>query len=240
METMIARPTRSTPSGEPEAGRVLLVHKPQGWTSFDVVHRLRWILGVKKAGHAGTLDPMATGLLVICTGRKTKEIGQFLGLDKEYTVHMILGARTASYDAETAITERRSTEGITEDKVREVVSEFVGPQTQIPPMWSAAKVDGTRLYKLARKGKTVERTPREVYIRSITPLQIDVPDVLLKVECSKGTYIRTLVDDIGIRLGCGAHVAALERTRIGKFRLEDALSIEEVGRRAANPSSDGA
>jgi tRNA pseudouridine55 synthase len=237
---MTIRPTRGTPSGEPEAGRVLLVRKPQGWTSFDVVHRLRWMLGVRKAGHAGTLDPMATGLLIICTGRKTKEIRQYQGLDKEYTVHMILGAQTASYDAETAITERRSTEGITEDTVRQVVSEFVGPQTQVPPMWSAVKVDGTRLYKLARKGKTVQRMPREVCIRSITLLQIDVPDVLLKVECSKGTYIRTLVDDIGRRLGCGAHVAALERTRIGEFRLEDALSIEEVGRHAANPSSDGA
>lgn len=215
---------------EPQAdeGRLLLLDKPKGWTSFDVVARVRTILQVKKIGHAGTLDPLATGLLILCTGRKTREIDRYAGMEKEYRVRMILGFRTPSFDAETPATPYGSFEGITEEHVRSVLSGFVGVRTQIPPMWSAVKVKGRRLYKYARKGIEVERKPREVCIHSIALDDFSPPEVGFTVVCSKGTYVRTLVDDVGIQLGCGAYVTALERTRIGQFRLKDALSVEAV------------
>jgi tRNA pseudouridine55 synthase len=177
---------------------------------------------------------MATGLLIVCTGKKTKHIDQFIGLEKEYEVQMTLGARTPSYDADTEVSERRSVEGITEESVREALKTFVGHQTQLPPMWSAAKVNGTRLYKYARRGENIERKPREIDIRSIRLRGMELPDLACTVICSKGTYIRSLVDDIGLRLGCGAHVSALERTRIGEFRLADALTIEKIAARHQN------
>jgi tRNA pseudouridine55 synthase len=211
-------------------GEMLLVDKPRGWTSFDVVNKIRSLFHVRKVGHAGTLDPMATGLLVICSGRKTKELDQFMGLEKEYEGEMILGARTPSFDAETAVSERRSTDDITEERVRSVLGEFVGLQTQVPPMWSAVKVDGRRLYQYARKGQEVARSPREVSIASITPAKIALPTVAITVVCSKGTYIRTLVEDVGQRLGCGAYLTALRRTRIGPYRVDDAFTIEDLVR----------
>ncbi len=209
-------------------GEMLLVRKPAGWTSFDVVNKLRGILHVRKIGHAGTLDPMATGLLIVCTGPKTKELEQFTGLEKEYDAVLRLGERTESFDAETPVVERRSTEGITEEMIRETVAGFVGFQTQLPPMWSAVKVNGRRLYSYARKGEEVERRPREVSIRSIDVTRVALPDVAFTVVCSRGTYVRTLADDIGRKLGCGAHLTALCRTRIGPYRLGDAASLEEL------------
>jgi tRNA pseudouridine55 synthase len=234
METRTQRHT--APQRDPESGEgeVLLVRKPKGWTSFDVVNKLRNVLHVRKAGHAGTLDPMATGLLIVCTGKKTKHMDQFLGLEKEYVVQMTLGARTPSYDAVTEVSERRSIEGITEEAVRETLKGFVGHQIQLPPMWSAAKVSGKRLYTYARRGETVERRPREIFIRSIELTGMEMAEVTCTVICSKGTYVRSLVDDFGLRLGCGAHVSALERTRIGEFRLADALTIEEIATRHQN------
>jgi len=222
--------TVETLNREPDvdSGRVLLLNKPRGWTSFDVVARVRHILGIKKIGHTGTLDPLATGLLVLCTGRMTREIERFTGLEKEYRVRMMLGARTPSFDAESAVSVVGSLDGITEERVREALAGFTGYQTQIPPMWSAVKVKGRRLYKYARKGIEVERKPREVFIRSIVLDEYSLPEAEFTVVCSKGTYIRTLVDDAGMRLGCGAYVTMLERTRIGEFRLEDAVSIEEL------------
>jgi tRNA pseudouridine55 synthase len=211
-------------------GELLLVKKPKGWTSFDVVNRMRAILDVAKVGHAGTLDPMATGLLIVCTGRKTKGLDQYQGMEKEYSAEMVLGARTSSFDAETPVMERRSTENISEEMIRASVEQFVGYQTQLPPMWSAAKVGGKRLYKYARKGKEVDRRPREIYVKSITVNWIRMPAVRLTVVCSRGTYIRTLVDDIGKRLGCGAYLTDLERTRIGQFLLQDAVSLEDLHR----------
>jgi tRNA pseudouridine55 synthase len=211
-------------------GEMLLVDKPQGWTSFDVVNKIRSLFHVRKVGHAGTLDPMATGLLVICSGRRTKELDRFMGLEKEYDGEMILGARTPSFDAETPVIERRSTEDITEEGIRTALAEFVGQQMQIPPMWSAVKVDGRRLYEYARKGKEVVRSPREVTITSITSVKITIPAVAFTVVCSKGTYIRTLVEDVGQRLGCGAYLSALRRTRIGPYSVADALTIEDLVR----------
>jgi tRNA pseudouridine55 synthase len=209
-------------------GEVFLVKKPHGWTSFDVVARMRSIFHIEKIGHAGSLDPLATGLMIVCTGRMTKTIDRFVGLEKEYIAGIRLGARTSSFDSETPVLETCSVDGVTPGQVADVLSGLVGMQTQLPPMWSAAKVGGKPLYKYARKGRVVPRSPREVFIKSITPIVIDIPEVTFNVICSKGTYIRTLADDIGVRLGCGAHLVALERTRIGEFRLEDAVTIEEL------------
>jgi tRNA pseudouridine55 synthase len=213
-----------------DPGKLLLVRKPMGWTSFDVVKKIRSILHVEKVGHAGTLDPMATGLMIVCTGKKTKQLGTFIGLEKEYVARLLLGARTASFDAETPVIERHTTDDLTEESVRMVLEEFVGAQVQLPPLWSAAKVGGQRLYKYARKGEGVERNPREVFISSLIPIFIRIPEVGVRIVCSKGTYVRTLVDDIGRRLGCGAYLIALERTRIGNFYLSDALTIDDIVR----------
>ncbi|MFN0158234.1 MAG: tRNA pseudouridine(55) synthase TruB [Bacteroidota bacterium] len=218
---------------EPAEGEVLFVNKPKGWTSFDVASRVRTLLHARKVGHAGTLDPMATGLLILCTEKRTKDIEQFQGQEKEYRVRMLLGARTPSFDAETPVSERHSTDDLTVDSVVAVMQEFVGHQQQLPPMWSAVKVHGKRLYKHARKGQEVERPLREVFIRSIEVNESTMPNVEFTVVCSKGTYVRALVNDVGNRLGCGAYVTALERTRIGEYLLRDALTLEELGQRQA-------
>jgi tRNA pseudouridine55 synthase len=211
-----------------QTGDVLLVIKPKGWTSFDVVHKIRGALGVKKVGHAGTLDPLATGLLIVCTGGRTRDIATFTGLEKEYEAEMYLGGETDSFDAETPVINPRSTEGITDSRIRAVFGEFVGWTAQIPPMWSAAKVRGRRLYAYARSGEEVERSPKQVFIRTLEVLSIAMPVVRFRVVCSKGTYVRSLVHDIGQKLGCGAYVTSLVRTRIGEYSLRDALSIEEI------------
>jgi tRNA pseudouridine55 synthase len=223
-------PMTTEPEVGVDPGELLLVRKPKGWTSFDVVKKIRSILHAEKVGHAGTLDPMATGLMIVCSGKRTKELGTFAGLEKEYEARMLLGARTASFDAETPVIERHSTDDLTEESVQRVLKEFAGAQVQLPPLWSAAKVGGRRLYKYARKGEQVERKPREVYVTSIHPTFIRIPEVGLRIVCSKGTYVRTLVDDIGKRLGCGAYLIALERTRIGNFLLSDARSIDDLVR----------
>jgi tRNA pseudouridine55 synthase len=219
-----------------EEGGVLLVDKPSGWTSFDVVNKIRRALRVRKAGHAGTLDPMATGLLIVCTGRRTRDVERFAGEEKEYEGVMVLGARTESLDAETPVVERRPIDGITVERIREVAQSFTGRQRQIPPMYSAVKVGGTRLYRYARKGMTVERAPRSVTIHDIEVTGVRLPEVSFRVVCSRGTYIRTLVDDIGAKLGCGAHLRQLRRTRIGPYHVRDAVSPERV---VAPPKNSG-
>ena len=211
-------------------GEVLCIDKPFGWSSFDVVAKLRSMLHDKKIGHTGTLDKSATGLLVVCTGRKLKEIERYQSLEKEYEVTMRLGERTESFDTETPVIETRDVGSLSPDVIYATVSKYVGPQTQLPPMWSAVKIRGARLYKLARKGINVTRRPREVCIKSINIKRLMLPDVEMTIECSKGTYIRSLVNDIGIALGVGAHVTALRRTRIGEFRISDALTIEAIAR----------
>ena len=222
-------------------GAVLLVDKPAGWTSFDVANKVRHLFGVRKVGHAGTLDPAATGLLILCTGAKTREVSGYAGLEKEYDGTLVLGARTPSFDAETPIVETRPVDGVSEERIRAVAGEFVGVIKQIPPMWSAVKVGGRRLYAYARRGQTVDRMPREVSILSFEVRQIAMPEVEFTVVCSKGTYVRALVEDLGMRLGCGAHLLRLRRTRIGPYRVEDAHTIEELVRqhlgRRDEPSS---
>ena len=211
-----------------DEGEVLLIDKPLNWTSFDVVHRIRQSFGIEKAGHAGTLDPRATGLLILCTGKQTKRIDQFTNLDKEYTGAFELGIRTPSFDMETGVTERLDYGGVSLDQLQAVVLGFTGRQLQTPPMYSAAKHLGKPLYKYARKGKTLERKPKEIDVMEFSVVSFVLPVVEFRVVCSKGTYIRSLVSDIGDKLGCGAVLTSLRRTRIGKYRIEDALTMEEL------------
>ena len=220
---------QSKRSPEPvEEGTMLLVDKPLQWTSFDVVHKVRQSLGVAKAGHAGTLDPRATGLLIICTGRQTKRVHEFADLEKEYTGTLQLGIRTPSFDMETAITEHADCSTVTQEKLESAAKGFVGKQLQVPPMYSAVKHHGKPLYKYARKGKTLDRKAKEIDITEFAILSFSPPNVTFRVRCSKGTYIRALANDIGEMLGCGAALVELRRTRIGDLRVEDALTIGQL------------
>jgi len=215
---------------EHEEGAMYLVDKPLNWTSFDVIHRLRQSLEIKKAGHAGTLDPRATGLLIVCTGKQTKRIDQFANLEKEYTGTFQLGIRTPSFDMETEVTDRADYSAVGREELASVVLSFVGRQLQTPPMYSAVKHLGKPLYKYARKGRTLDRKAKEIDIREFSVLSFVPPEVGFRVVCSKGTYIRSLVSDIGDRLGCGAALTSLRRTRIGTYRVEDAFTIEQLDR----------
>jgi tRNA pseudouridine55 synthase len=216
------------------AGAVLLVDKPKDWTSFDVVNKLRFkikhLLGVKKikVGHAGTLDPMATGLLIICTGKFTKRIDGFQGMPKSYVGTMKLGETTPSYDAETEVDGIYPFEHITTNLVEEKKADFVGDIQQLPPMYSAIKVDGQPLYKKARKGIVVEVKPRPVSITRLEFPKLELPFLDFEADCSKGTYIRSLAYDLGKSMGSGAYLTRLSRTSIGDFKLEDAWNLEEL------------
>lgn len=211
-----------------EAGVVLLIDKPIGWTSFDVVAKVRNTLKIKKVGHAGTLDPLATGLLILCTGKKTKIIDSIQDSTKEYIAEIRLGATTPSYDAEFPPENHQSIEGISQTQIANVLSSFVGLIEQMPPAYSAVKVKGKRAYDLARSGKSPALTPRPVKIDAIELLDYSDEGILnLKVICHKGTYIRSLAHDVGQKLGCGAYLNALCRTQIGAYELSQALKIED-------------
>ncbi len=210
------------------AGEVLLIDKPQGWTSFDVVNKLRRAAGGLKMGHAGTLDPLATGLLIVCTGRKRKEIDRFTGLDKEYVAELLLGVETPSYDTDTEPVAQHDVAGITAEQVAAVLAQFVGPLMQTPPMWSAVKIGGKRLYSLARKGVEIERPARPVTVHAMELIGAAMPHVTVRISCSKGTYVRSLAHEIGQRLGCGACISALRRTRIGPYSVDDASGIPQA------------
>ena len=210
-----------------DSGETILIDKPFRWTSFHVVHKIRKAVGVKKVGHAGTLDPMATGLLIICTGKKTKEIIKYQELEKTYTGIITLGKSTPSMDLETGIIEEKPLENITEEKILETKKNFTGQILQTPPMYSAVKHKGKSLYKFARKGKTVKREPREVFISKFIIAKINLPDIFFEISCSKGTYIRVIANDPGMNLGCGAVLSSLRRTKIGNYNVENALSIDD-------------
>lgn len=210
------------------AGEILLINKPLDWTSFDVVKKVRNTIRVKKVGHAGTLDPLATGLLILCTGKFTKRIDEIQGQEKEYTGIIRLGETTPSYDRETEVTETKDISHLTEDEIKAAAQTFVGTIDQIPPIYSAVQIDGKRAYDLARKGKDVELKSRSVTIQAFDITSINGPEVEFKVICSKGTYIRSLAHDLGQKLGVGGHLSKLERTRIGEYKLEDALTIEDI------------
>jgi len=227
--TIPSLPTTVQPTPHPkldfEAGIIINIDKPVGWTSFDVVKKIRNVVKVKKVGHAGTLDPFATGVLLICTGRATKKVNELMSLKKVYRAEIELGKTTDSYDCTGKVTSSHSINDLDEARVREVSAQFVGEIDQIPPMFSALKQNGKRLYKLARKGITVDREPRRVCIHDLQVLDIDLPKVCIEVVCSRGTYIRALASDIGKTLGCGAYLKTLCRTRIGRYRVEDAETV---------------
>lgn len=209
-------------------GQVLLIDKPLNWTSFQVVNKLRWHIRQKfklkkiKVGHAGTLDPLATGLLIICTGKFTKKIDEYQGLIKEYTGEITLGATTPSYDLESEIDKTFPIEHITYELIHQTVNQFIGEIDQKPPMFSALKKDGVRLYDMAREGKTIEIASRKINIAEFEITNIDLPKVKFRVVCSKGTYIRSLAYDFGKSLNSGAHLSELRRTKIGDFSVKNA------------------
>lgn len=208
-----------------QEGSVLLIDKPLEWTSFDVVNKLRRVLQMKKIGHAGTLDPLASGLLIICTGKKTKSINDFMGLEKEYTGTMVIGQTTPSHDLETQPTEPLSLDGLDPASLHGLTGRFTGSVLQVPPLHSAIKVDGKRAYRFARKGVEKKLEPRQVEITVFELTRIELPEVDFRVVCSKGTYIRSLVRDFGEACGKGAYLSALRRTRIGPYRVEDARTL---------------
>ena len=206
---------------------ILLVDKEKGMTSHDVVAAVRRRFSIKKVGHAGTLDPNATGLLILLLGKATKLSNKFLTEDKEYTAMMKLGERTDSADAEGKLISKKEV-NVSEEELREVMSAFTGEIEQIPPMVSAKKINGKRLYKLAREGKIVERQPKKIVIKEIEITKIDMPFVLFRVLCSKGTYIRQLADDIGEKLSTGAHLTELRRLRSGMFSVQNAIAFSRL------------
>lgn len=208
--------------------RVLLIDKPIQWTSFDVVNKLRRKLNIKKIGHAGTLDPLATGLLILCTGKMTKRVDEFQAQEKEYTGKFVIGQTTPSHDLETTVSEARDISHLSLTDIMDAAKKFTGAIQQIPPIHSAIKVDGKRAYSLARKGKEPELKAREVTVSVFEITEINLPVVNFRIICSKGTYIRSLARDFGDELGVGAYLASLCRTRIGEFHLKDALTIEDI------------
>jgi len=214
------------------SGQVLLIDKPLTWTSFQAVNKLRWEIrhafDIKKikVGHAGTLDPLATGLLVICTGKMTKQINVFQGQEKEYTGTFILGSTTPSFDLETEVDKSFPTEHITNELIHSTTQQFIGQINQFPPVFSAIKKDGKRLYEFARAGEEVEIKSRQVEITEFEITKINQLELQFRVVCSKGTYIRSLAHDFGKALKSGAHLSSLRRTRIGDFKVDDALTPE--------------
>ena len=205
-------------------GKVILINKPLRWTSFDAVKKVRILTGVSKVGHAGTLDPLATGLLIVCTGKFTKKITEYMGMEKEYTGSITLGAGTPTFDLESAPGNFKSVENITEENLFVAASTFTGNIMQVPPIHSAIKKDGKKLYELARKGKEVVAEPRPVTIPVFELTKIEMPVVYFRVVCSTGTYIRSLANDFGAALGCGGYLSSLCRTKIGNFSVEDAYT----------------
>lgn len=218
--------------GDFQQGALIPVDKPLEWTSFDVVNKIRWCLkrkyGKIKVGHAGTLDPLATGLVLICTGKWTREIEKYMGHEKEYVAELQLGATTPSYDLETEVDETFGYEHIDKERFEQALSAFRGEIEQIPPIFSAIQVDGERAYKKARKGKELKLQPRKVWVREIELIRFEPPRVELRIVCGKGTYIRSLAHDIGKACESGAYLAGLRRTRIGDFQVNDANKIEDL------------
>lgn len=219
-----------------EKGEMILLDKPIRKSSFDMVYKVRKAVEVKKVGHAGTLDPQATGLVIVCTGRMTKDISNLQMLEKTYTGVISLGRTTPSFDSETEFDSEKSFEHVTEKEIFETRNLFVGKILQIPPMYSALKSNGKALYRYARKGQEVERKPREVFVSRFEIKKIELPDIEFEISCSKGTYIRVIANDFGQKLGCGAYLKELRRTQIGNFNVEDAFTIDEFKEYANNYS----
>lgn len=208
-------------------GKVLLIDKPLRWTSFDVVRKIRNLIRIKKVGHAGTLDPLATGLLIVCTGKFTKKINEYMAQEKEYTGTITLGATTPTYDLESEPQNFKPFEHISVDQLRQSAQSLTGKILQTPPIHSAIKKDGKRVYELARKGVEVKLEARPVTISEFEMVKVDLPNVEFRVVCSTGTYIRSLANDFGEAMSCGGYLSSLCRTRIGNFLLKDAMSVTQ-------------
>jgi tRNA pseudouridine55 synthase len=218
-------------------GQVILLDKPLNWTSFDVVRKVRYLTRIKKVGHAGTLDPLATGLLIVCTGKFTKEINLYMGMEKEYTGTITIGAVTPTYDLESEPAQQQPYDHLTSDDINRAVLQLTGPILQIPPQHSAIKKDGQPVYLAARKGKEIKLEPRPVNIYVFEITSIESPLLYFRVVCSTGTYIRSLAHDLGQLLGTGAYLSSLRRTRIGAFKVEDALTPEQFQKKIAHLSA---
>jgi tRNA pseudouridine55 synthase len=214
-----------------EEGKVLLIDKPLRWTSFDVIRKLRSIIKIKKIGHAGTLDPLATGLLIICTGKFTKKINEYMAAEKEYSGTFALGAITPTYDLESEPGQFKDISFITSEMIKEEAKKFTGEISQLPPIHSAIKKEGKPVYLLARKGIEIKLQPRKVTIHKFEIVNIELPVVSFRVVCTTGTYIRSLADDFGKALECGAYLSSLRRTRIGVFTVAEAISPDEFQRK---------
>lgn len=219
--------TAPNTNSEHSEGKMILIDKPFGFSSAKVVNILKKRLNIKKAGHSGTLDPNATGLMIICTGKKTKDLNLLLGADKEYEGVFFLGAKTKSFDTETEATDTVDVSGLANDLIKEAVKTFLGEIEQMPPMYSAIKFKGKPLYKYARRDKEVERTARKVEIKEFEITGINLPEVKFRVLCSKGTYIRTLANDFGEKLGVGAYLKELRRTKIGGYDIESSEALDD-------------
>ena len=224
---MITNETRDFANLDFQTGETILIDKPFKWSSFKVIHEVRKVIGTRKVGHAGTLDPMATGLLIIASGKKTKEISSFQDLEKTYCGSFTLGKTSPSFDTETNVSEGKSYNNISEEEIYSARDFFLGKILQTPPMYSAVKFKGKSLYKIARKGKEVKREPREVNVSKFEIKSISLPDIEFEITCSKGTYIRVIANDFGEKLGCGALLSSLRRTAIGNYSIEKALTVEE-------------
>jgi tRNA pseudouridine55 synthase len=209
-------------------GRILNLDKPEGWTSFDVVRAVRHALRIRKVGHAGTLDPFATGVLLVCTGRATKQVSELMGFDKEYEAIIQLGVTTDTMDLTGKVSKTTDFREVTLEQIEPVCENFRGNITQIPPMFSAIKVKGERLYKKARRGEVIEREPRKVTVHELELKEYRAPFIAIRVVCSKGTYVRVLAHDIGEQLGCGGHLKSLVRTRIGPYEIAEARQVSEL------------
>lgn len=224
---IITRQTKDPQNLDYLSGQVILIDKPVNWTSFDVVSKIRKLIKVKKVGHAGTLDPLATGLLIVCTGKNTKVISDYQEKRKKYTGIITLGKSSPSMDLATDVTEKILSDNLTQDKIIEVRNKFLGKILQVPPMYSAVKHKGKALYKFARAGKEVEREPKQVEVFSFEILKIDLPDIHFEIVCSKGTYIRTIANDFGNEFNCGGILSLLRRTEIGEYKVDDAYEMNE-------------
>jgi len=216
-------------------GKVLLINKPLHWTSFDVVRKMRSILQIKKIGHAGTLDPLATGLLIVCTGKFTKKINEYMAQEKEYTGHITIGAVTPTYDLESEPVDLKDYSFLTDEMIHAATARFTGTIDQFPPIYSAIKKDGVALYQLARRGEDVQPETRKVTIYLFEITNVTLPVISFKVVCSTGTYIRSLANDFGAALGCGGFLSSLRRTRIGIFKADDAMTMEQFEVSMATP-----
>ncbi len=211
-----------------EEGRVILLDKPLNWTSFDVVKKVRGLTRISKVGHAGTLDPLATGLLIVCTGKFTKKINEYMAAEKEYTGSFTLGYTTPTYDLESEPVFQATLENLSDSAIHAATGKFVGLIMQVPPIYSAIKKQGTAAYVLARRGQEVKMEPRPITIKEFEITAIELPVVHFRVVCSTGTYIRSLAFDFGNELGCGGYLSSLRRTRIGEFEASKAESIDSL------------